>query len=300
MFGGYDWGFKNVETIIIPEGVTSIGEDAFTYCEGLKNIEIPEGVTIIGDYAFSYCRSLLEVTIPPSVEEIGDGVFASCKSLKNIEISEGVSLIGERVFSNCTSLSELIIPFSVTSIGKESFRNCTGLRTIKIYKDEGTISGEPWGAEESTEILYLGDIQFKEFATNYLLDKNQEELEELMLKSEYYIGTFEEFLNETNTTRNDLEQTAKENGMTYIEYLKNTLIDRSSWLGVEYEVSKNNAEGKTVEELEQMFVEKNGGTGSFDDLLAQEGMSREDFENMIKEQGFRTEEDFLKVQLFIN
>ncbi len=230
MFSGYSWGFKNIETIIIPEGVTTIGARAFCYCEGLKNIEIP---------------------------------------------------------------------FSVVSIGEEAFLNCFELKTITIYNDEGTISGEPWGAGESTEILYLGDIQFKEFATNYLLDKNQEEVEELILKSVYYIGTFEEFLNETNTTRNDLEQTAKENGMTYIEYLKNTLIDRSSWLGVEYEVSKNNAEGKTVEELEQMFAEKNGGTGSFDDFLTKNGLTREDFNEMIKEEGFRTEEDFLKVYIFL-
>ena len=87
--------------------------------------------------------------------------------------------------------------------------------------------------------------------------------------------------------------------MTYIEYLKNTLIDRSSWLGVEYEVSKNNAEGKTVEELEQMFAEKNGGTGSFDDFLTKNGLTREDFNEMIKEEGFRTEEDFLKVYIFL-
>ena len=48
-----------------------------------------------------------------------------------------------------------------------------------------------------------------------------------------------------------------------------------------------------------MFVEKNGGTGNFDNFLVQEGMSREDFNNMIKEQGFRTEEDFLKVFIYL-
>ena len=56
--------------------------------------EIPEGVTSIGDEAFSFCSSLKEITIPDSVEEIGMGVFYGCSSLKEITISEGVTSIG--------------------------------------------------------------------------------------------------------------------------------------------------------------------------------------------------------------
>ena len=98
----------------------------------------------------------------------------------------------------------------------------------------------------------------------------------------------------------DFNQEAEDAGMKYIEYIKNILVNaENSWLRVEYAVYNNGGAEKAIEELEQMFVEKNGGTGNFDNFLVQEGMSREDFNNMIKEQGFRTEEDFLKVFIYL-
>ena len=76
--------FPNLKTIVIPEGVTFIGDRAFDGCTGLTSINIPEGVTSIGQCAFSYCSSLTSITIPESVTSIGNYAFDECTSLKTI------------------------------------------------------------------------------------------------------------------------------------------------------------------------------------------------------------------------
>ena len=82
---------SNTNDIVIPEGVTEIGDEAFWGCKSLKNITIPEGVTEIGERAFWDCESLKNITIPEGVTEIGDEAFWNCESLKNITIPEGVT-----------------------------------------------------------------------------------------------------------------------------------------------------------------------------------------------------------------
>lgn len=75
--------FENLVNIYIPKSVTSIGNSAFKYCKGLTSIEIPENVTVIEQFAFSHC-SLKSVTIPASVNTIGQAAFYSNRSLKTI------------------------------------------------------------------------------------------------------------------------------------------------------------------------------------------------------------------------
>jgi len=81
--GAFDY---TVTSIIIPDSVTSIGDDAFSYCNNLTSITIPDSVTIIGQDAFRFCSSLTSLTIPNSVTTIGDTVFAWCTSLTNITV----------------------------------------------------------------------------------------------------------------------------------------------------------------------------------------------------------------------
>ena len=113
----------------------------------------------------------------------------------------------------------------------------------------------------------------------------------------------EEFLTEINMTRTDFEQQAAQNGMSYIESLRCSLIYKPAgsftWILVEYETWLQGGSEKTIEELETLFVQKEGGSGTFDDLLAQEGITREQFEEEIKNMGFRSEEDFLKYVIYI-
>ena len=92
---------SNIEQVIIGDGVTSIGDYAFSKCSSLTSITIPNSVTEIGWWAFSDCRSLKSVTIPNSVTTIGERAFSDCRSLKSVTIPNSVTTIGEYAFSDC-------------------------------------------------------------------------------------------------------------------------------------------------------------------------------------------------------
>ena len=125
-------GCDNVTSISIPEDLTSIGEHAFDYCSSLLNITVPESVTIIRDYAFSRCSSLTSITIPEGVTSIREFAFYGCSSLTSITIPDGLTSIEGGVFWDCSSLTSITIPEGVTSIGGSAFRNCSGLTNIDI------------------------------------------------------------------------------------------------------------------------------------------------------------------------
>ena len=129
---GYSPFYNNsyIKSIIIKNGVTSIGVFAFYDCTSLTNVTIPDRVTSIGSGAFSNCTSLASITIPNSVASIGYSAFYNCTSLTSVTIPNSVTSIGYGTFYHCTSLTSVTIPNSVTSIGKEAFRSCTSLTSV--------------------------------------------------------------------------------------------------------------------------------------------------------------------------
>ena len=150
-FENYD-----IKKVIIENGVTSIGENAFRGCETLTDITIPDSVTSIGGSAFCDCTSLTSITIPDSVTSIGDGAFVETLWYENqpdglvyagklaygykgeipentlITLEEGTTGIADYAFWGCTSLTDITIPDSVTSIGERAFADCTSLTNITI------------------------------------------------------------------------------------------------------------------------------------------------------------------------
>ena len=139
-----NWAFSecsSLTSITIPDSVTSIGAYAFNNCWYLTNITIPNSVTSIENYAFKNCSSLTSITIPDSVTSIGELAFYDCDSLTSITISNSVTSIGERAFAYCSSLTSITIPDSVTSIGEAAFAGCSSLTSITI-PDSVTSIGE--------------------------------------------------------------------------------------------------------------------------------------------------------------
>ena len=122
----------SIEKVVISKGVTSIGNEAFKWCERLTNVTIPDSITSIGNSAFYDCSSLTSVTIPDSVTSIGEWAFYGCSSLTSVTIPHGVTSIGGAAFWGCSSLTSVTIPDSVTSIGEWAFSDCSSLTSVTI------------------------------------------------------------------------------------------------------------------------------------------------------------------------
>ena len=161
---------NSIKSVIINDGVTSIGGNAFWGYSALTSIEIPYSVTSIGGNAFRGCSALTSVTIPDSVTHIGTGAFEGCNSLQCIEennvvylgntanpchalikvkdktitsyqISEKTKIIASSAFKGCNGLTSIGIPNSVTSIGADAFRECNSLTSITIPNSVTFIEG---------------------------------------------------------------------------------------------------------------------------------------------------------------
>ena len=132
---------SDIQTVIIEDGITRIGEHAFTYCSAMHSVSIPDSVTEIGAEAFAGCSSLESVTIPDGVTKIGSAAFESCGSLKSVTIPSSVTTIGEWAFFGCDSLESVTIPGSVTEIGDWAFSDCVFLKSVTI-PDSVTTIGE--------------------------------------------------------------------------------------------------------------------------------------------------------------
>lgn len=153
---------SEIESVVIPDFVTAMGNRAFYQCLNLKSVEIqanipaikkytffkceslesvnlPSSLTSIGDYAFYYCSMLQNVEMPNGVTTIGNNAFGNCDMLKDINIPNGVTTIGEYAFCGCRSFTSITVPSSVTSLGKCAFSGCINMRNATILGSITTI-----------------------------------------------------------------------------------------------------------------------------------------------------------------
>ena len=123
-----------ITNLVIPEGMTSIGDWLFSGCRGLTSVTLPRTLTSIGNGTFYECSGLTgEFVIPEGVTSIGKSTFSGCRGLTNVVIPEGVTSIGDNAFYNCKGLSgEFVIPEGVISIGIQSFSGCSGLTSVTL------------------------------------------------------------------------------------------------------------------------------------------------------------------------
>ena len=153
-------GCDQLESVIIQNSETTIGNYAFKNTKALKGIDLPSELTSINVGMF--CGSGLEsITIPPEVTTIGVSVFENCEQFESVIIPNDVTMIGDYAFKNCgnltmidlptelttlgdevfvgTQLESIIIPSTVTTIGNQSFSGCLSLNSVTIQGTETPI-----------------------------------------------------------------------------------------------------------------------------------------------------------------
>ncbi len=123
------YGVQNIETLVIPDSVVTIGDYAFSDCSGLTGeLVIPNSVVTIGSSAFNYCSGLTSLKLGEKVETIGSYAFYECKKLTGgLEIPDNVVTIGDYAFYECGNLTSLKLGEKVETIAEGAFRNCSGL-----------------------------------------------------------------------------------------------------------------------------------------------------------------------------
>lgn len=126
------WSIResNIKSVIINEGITSIGVNAFNNCQNMRSISIPDTVTSIGSSAFRYCYSLESIDLPDTLETIGDSAFYFASVIKELTIPKSVKTIGKQAFYGMRSLESIVIPDNITSISNSMFAECTALKDV--------------------------------------------------------------------------------------------------------------------------------------------------------------------------
>ena len=165
---GQFYGCSSLESVVLPETVTNLGNCAFCDCSNLKSINLPESITNLGRWTFRGCHELIIenlylpnlstiysdsfygygtdqgsfpyiknitslgkiTTLPAGNPAAGMGTFASFTGLQSINLHEGITNIGACAFYNCTSLPNITLPSTITNIGRWSFRYCSALAYI--------------------------------------------------------------------------------------------------------------------------------------------------------------------------
>ncbi len=168
--GGYAFKGSAVTSVSMPEGITSIGFEAFFVCQNLETVALPESLTTFGSEAFRSCSSLKTIKIPSGVTAIPESCFDGCSSLKSVTIPEGVTDIGGAAFSGC-NLNALTLPESLEKIKGRAFEDNRSLKSVNIPAKVKTIETQAFYGCGLTDLVIQEGVQA--IGNNAFLENNK-------------------------------------------------------------------------------------------------------------------------------
>ena len=200
---------NQIQSVTIPESVTSIGKSAFEHCSKLDSLTIKGVATSIGASAFASCTSLTSLSLVGSFQTIGDFAFASCgmtsltidatitsiekyafssSSLTSLSLTGNVQKIGDYAFTYCTSLTSLSLTGNIQKIGDHAFDSCSSLNTVTLPKSLTSIGSHAFDSCTSLDsieipgkVTEIGDYAFTEAGlTSATIDEGVQSTGKLM------------------------------------------------------------------------------------------------------------------------
>lgn len=144
---------KNLESVQLAASVVSIGSRAFSGCSALADLSLAEGLKSIDGYAFFGCTALNSLSIPDSVTMIGASAFQSCASLSQVTVGRGLSFISDSLFSGCAGLQSIVLPEGITAIHPYAFYGCFDLMDVTLPESLADIGINAFGGCNKLHIL---------------------------------------------------------------------------------------------------------------------------------------------------
>lgn len=142
--GEYCFDESDIVTVKFPKSLTRIESGAFARCNGIRTITLPNTLKKLGYYVFSECENLVSVDVPDSLSDIPMSCFQECTSLTKVNLPSKLKTIDYKSFYKCSSLTQINIPDTVTKIGSMAFGYCINLKRVNmpdIVIDEDVFEG---------------------------------------------------------------------------------------------------------------------------------------------------------------
>ena len=209
----------------LPDTVKEIGAWAFQGCGITGDLVIPEGITVIGQSTFENCTGLNgNLVLPSTLEEIGKSAFSGCRNITGeLKLPSSLKAIGEYAFYICSSLTgDLIIPEGVTTIGNSAFCSCNSINgTVVVPSSIQTIDFQGLRLGSVERVIFLGNVPntlTTQDLPSGISTVGPGQIEEVQiycktggisetLKSEYKIAEFDEVTSKTNYLLNGNDAT---------------------------------------------------------------------------------------------
>lgn len=145
--------------LVIPEGVVSIGDRAFTGCSNIKSVTFPSTLTSIGTYSFKG-TGVSKIELPDNITQIGTSSFSDSSNLVSAKWNNTISDIPDGTFTNCVQLESFAFPEVITKVGKEAFSGCSALKDIKWNETIKQLGNEAFmNCDALKEILLPDSIE---------------------------------------------------------------------------------------------------------------------------------------------